>query len=109
MSQKNVSMDKVLQITRLFKEGVTIKEIVRRLSISCNSIKKYVKRLYDNPDAKDVVLSPEIAYGSPQAEDTRRRYQGLLQYFSKASCDLGRTGVTQEVLWGEYMLLHANG
>ena len=108
MSQKTVSMDKVQQITRLFKEGVPIKEIVRRLSISRNSVKKYVKRLHDNPDAKDVVLSPEIAYGSPQAEVTRRRYEDLLQYFSKASCDLGRTGVTRENLWGEYILLHAN-
>ncbi len=102
-------MDKVLQITRLFKEGVPIKEIVRRLRFSCNSIKKNVKRLHDNPDAKEEVLSPEIAYGSPQAEDTRRRYEDLLQFFSKASCDLGRNGVTREVLWGEYMLLHANG
>jgi transposase len=109
MSQKTVSMDKVQQITRLFKEGVPIKEIVRRLSISRNSVKKYVKRLHDNPDAKDVVLSPEIAYGSLQAEDARRRYEDLLQYFFKASCDLGRPGVTREVLWGEYMLLHANG
>jgi DNA-binding CsgD family transcriptional regulator len=38
MSQKTVSMDKVQQITRLFKEGVPIKEIVRRLSISHNSV-----------------------------------------------------------------------
>ncbi len=71
MSQKTVSMDKVQQITRLFKEGVPFKDIVRRLSISRNSVKKYVKRLPDNPDAKDVVLSPEIAYGSPKAEVTR--------------------------------------
>jgi transposase len=109
MSQKNINMDKVQQITRLFKEGVPIKEIVRRLSISRNNVKKYVQRLPDNPDAKDVVLSPEIAYGSPKAEDTRRRYEDLLQYFSKASCYLGRTGVTREVLWAEYVLLHAKG
>ena len=73
-------MDKVQQFTRLLKKGVPIKEIVRRLSISRNSVKKYVKRLHDNPDAKEEVLSPEICYGSYQAEYARRRHEDLLQY-----------------------------
>ena len=109
MSQKPVSMDKVQQILRLHREGVPIKEISRRLDISRNSVKKYIKRLRDGPDGEEVLLLPQAAYGSEQAEQARRRYEDLLQYFSEASCELGRTGVTREVLWGEYMLKHPKG
>jgi len=109
MSQKPITMDKVQQIQRLHREGVPIKEIARRVGISRNSVKKYIRRLKDGPDAEELLLLSEAAYGSEQTEQTRRRYEGLLRFFAQASCELGRTGVTREVLWGEYMQTHTDG
>jgi transposase len=102
-------MDKVQQIQRLHREDVPIKEIARRLGISRNSVKKYIRRLKDGPDAEEILLLSEAAYGSEQTEQSRRRYEDLLRFFAEASCELGRTGVTREVLWGEYMQKHTHG
>ena len=109
MSQKPVSMDKVQQIQRLHREDVPIKEIARRLGISRNSVKKYIRRLKDGPDTEELLLFSKAAYGSEQTEQSMRRYEDLLRFFAEASCELGRTGVTREVLWGEYMLKHPEG
>jgi transposase-like protein len=96
-------MEKVQQIQSLHREGVPIKEIARRLGISRTSVKKYIRRLKDGPDDEELLLLSEAAYGSEQTEQSRRRYEGLLRFFAQASCELGRTGVTREILWGEYM------
>ena len=109
MSQKPVSMDKVQQIQRLHREGVPIKEIARRLGISRNSVKKYIRRLKDGPDSEELLLLSKAAYGSEQTDQSMRRYEDLLRFFAEASSELGRTGVTREVLWGEYMLKHPEG
>jgi hypothetical protein len=96
-------MDKVKQIQRLNLEDVTIKKIPRCLGISRNSVKKYIRHLKDGPDSEELLHLSEAAYGSEQTEQSRRRYEDLLRFFAKASCELGRTGVTLEVPWGEYM------
>jgi transcriptional regulator with XRE-family HTH domain len=55
-------MDKVQQNQRPHREGVHIKEIARRLGTSRNSVKKYIRRLNDGPDAEEILLLSEAAY-----------------------------------------------
>ena len=98
MSQKPVPMDKVQQIQRLHREGVPIKEIARRLGISRNSVKKYIRRLKDGPDTEELLPLSKAAYGSEQTDQSMRRYEDLLRFFAEASSEPGRTGLTREVL-----------
>jgi transposase len=102
-------MDKVQHIQRLHSEGVPIKEMARRVGISRNSVKKYINRLRDIPDAERSSISPGMAYGSDRAEQAHKRQEDLLRYFAAATGDLSRTGVTRETLWAEYLLKHDGG
>ena len=42
MSQKPIAMEQLKQILQLKNDGVAIREIVRRMGISRNSVRKYL-------------------------------------------------------------------
>src|SRR6266542_2057389 len=60
MSQKPLSMEQLKQVLQLKKDGVVIREIVRRTGISRNAIKRYLNRL-------------EPTAGNPPAELTNKQ------------------------------------
>ena len=45
MSQKPLTMEQLKQVLQLKKDGVAIREIVRRTGISRNAVKRYLSRL----------------------------------------------------------------
>lgn len=109
MSQKPIAMDHLLQIIQLKKDGVAIREIVRRTGVSRNSVRKYLSKLGD----ADVPLTnkelADTAYNNEQLEQDAQRLQNLFTYFKAKAGDLSKTGVTRQLLWHEYLLVHPDG
>ena len=47
MAQKPIEMEQLKQVLQLSKEGVAIREIARRVGISRNSVRSYLRVLED--------------------------------------------------------------
>jgi DNA-binding CsgD family transcriptional regulator len=51
MAQKPITMEQIKQMLQLYRDGIHIREISRRVGISRNSVRKYlvrVKKIGDN-------------------------------------------------------------
>ncbi|QEH43183.1 helix-turn-helix domain-containing protein [Chitinophaga sp. XS-30] len=114
MAQKPIAMEQLKQILQLQKDGVGIREIARRTGISRNSVRKYVALLAkddtsaesDDPDSKTLA---DRAYGNDSMAHDAHRLQQLVTHFQYAQGELGKTGVTRQLLWGEYIVQHPDG
>lgn len=88
MSQKPFAMDHLLQIIQLKRDGVAIREIVRRTGVSRNSVRKYLSKFGD----ADVPLTnkelADTAYNNEQLEQDAQRLQNLFSYFKANASDL---------------------
>ena len=58
MAQKPVPMEKLKQVFQLQRDGIPIREIVRRVGISRNSVRKYLSLLSDCRGLDDVWFDP---------------------------------------------------
>jgi response regulator of citrate/malate metabolism len=58
MAQKPVPMEKLKQVFQLQRDGIPIREIVRRVGISRNSVRKYLSLLSDCRVDISVILTP---------------------------------------------------
>ena len=108
MSQKPITMDHLKQILQLKRDGVAIKEIVRRTGVSRNSVRKYLSKF----DASESFANKELAdtaYNNDQLEQDAQRLQNLFDYFKDKAADLSKTGVTRQLLWHEYLLDYSDG
>jgi transposase len=103
-------MEQLKQLLQLKNDGIGIREMARRLGISRNSVRKYLALLCD--DDGDHLTSTELAgkaYGNDaMAHDAQRRQQ-LVTHFQYAEKELGKTGVTRQLLWQEYIEQHPDG
>ena len=113
MAQKPIAMEQLKQILQLQKDGVGIREMVRRTGISRNSVRKYLSLLAsmslgteDEPDNKTLV---DKAYGNDSVAHDSHRLQQLMVHFQYARGELGKTGVTRQLLWREYITQHPDG
>ena len=109
MSQKPVTMDHVKQVIQLRRDGVPIKEIVRRVGISRNSVRKYLSRINDLDERLSDKALADKAYNNEQLEFHTLRLQQLFLFFTKALQELMKTGVTRQLLWHEYLQQHPQG
>ena len=114
MAQKPIAMEQLKQILQLQEDGVGIREIARRTGISRNSVRKYLVLLAkddtsaenDDPDSKTLA---DRAYGNDSMVHDAHRLQQLITHFQYAQGELGKTGVTRQLLWGEYIVQHPDG
>lgn len=114
MSQKPVIMEQLKQILQLKSDGIGIREIAHRTGISRNSVRKYLALL-------DVRASDEQsgefsngdlankAYNNDQLEHDAVRLEQRSQHFAACGSELSKTGVTRQLLWQEYVVLHPDG
>jgi transposase len=109
MSQKPVTMDHLKQVIQLRQAGVPIKEIVRRVGISRNSVRKYLHKLGNKGADCDSKALADLAYGNEQLDRNTDRLQALFLFFTYATKELSRTGVTRQLLWHEYLEEHPGG
>lgn len=108
MAQKPILMEQIKQVQQLYQEGIAIKEIQRRVKISRNSIRKYIRKLADTHSLSDWELADKAYENDQQLFKTKRLHE-LIQYFKATDKELHKTGVTRRLLWTEYLLTHEQG
>jgi transposase/ribosomal protein S19 len=108
MAQKPIDMEQIKQVLQLKKEGVAIREIVRRVGISRNSVRGYLRVLEGKDHTSEKALA-ENAYKNEQQDAQTKRHYNLIQHFVAHVRELSKPGVTRQLLWTEYLLLHPDG
>lgn len=112
MAARPIEMSKVKHVIRMYNSGVPKKEIARRLGISKNTVKEYIKKVEDQNLSPPELLekeTPELEgmFGSSVYKDEKYlQMEDLFPYFEK---ELRRTGVTRQLLWHEYKSKHPDG
>ena len=113
MSQKPLTMEQLKQVLQLKKDGVAIREIVRRTGISRNAIKRYLYRLDSSADDPAEELTDKQLAGKAYDNDalllTTGRQHALMKHFIYAEKELHKTGVNRQMLWVEYKEQHPDG
>jgi transposase len=106
MAGKTIIMSKLKQIIRLRSEGIALQTIARAVSISRNTVKKYLRLIevkgLDTASLlqmEDNALEALLDDPDPEEQERLAYLEELFPYFER---ELGRTGVTRWVLWGEY-------
>ena len=110
MSQKPIVMEQLKQIIQLKSDGIAIREMARRIGISRNSVRKYLA-LLDTGNSNELSNRElaDQAYNNDMLEHDTQRLQQLTQHFSSAGSELSKTGVTRQLLWQEYLVMHPDG
>jgi transposase len=108
MAQKPVQMDYLKDILRLHQQNIPIREIARRLGLSRNSVRKYLRVLPADNLISDKELA-SIAYKDETQQEAIIRYEKLLLHFSQHARELSKTGVTRRLLWTEYLIKEDEG
>jgi transposase len=113
MAGQTITMSEIKQIIRLRNNGVALQSIAKAVNISRNTVKKYlrlieVKQLNHQELLEMEDMALESMLKDPELQDVSR-YQSLCEQFPHFEKELGRTGVTRWVLWGEYKAKHPDG
>jgi transposase len=111
MAAKTIRMEQLKQAIRLHQKGISISEIARRLNISRNTVKKYLRRVPDD-DAPAKIPEPELAvhlYQTDHKVYKDLREQKLYEHFEQAVTQLHKTGVNKMILHQEYLEEHPDG
>lgn len=109
MAQKPLAMEQLKQVLQLQSDGISIREIARRVGISRNSVRKYLLRLNACKDPSDRDLAAQ-AYSNDLLElEAERLRQITIHFNAAAGAELSRTGVTRQLLWQEYLVQHPDG
>ncbi len=107
MAGKPRPMSQIKQLLQLHQQGKSIKFIARSLGISKNTVKAYLAKVsLSQLDIQsllaldDPIMEAKFHAGNPAYKDERFEHlKANLDYFSK---ELGRVGVTKQLLWEEY-------
>lgn len=113
MAAKPIAMEQLKQVLSLYKEGRSIKGIVRLTGLSRNTVRAYLARMSDElltESAKqtDAMLAASY-YNQDIAVYKGVRYQRLLEHLQGVERELCRPGVTRQLLWREYLDQYPDG
>jgi transposase len=108
MAQKPMEMEQIKQVLQLKKEGIAIREIARRVGVSRNSVRGYLRLLEGKESLSDKDLA-ENAYDNERQNGQTQRHYELIQHFVAHALELSKPGVTRQLLWTEYSLQHQGG
>lgn len=108
MAQKPIIMELIQQIQQLHKQGIAIKEIVRRTNVSRNSVKKYLRCLAKEDTTVSATNIPNVVYET-DGHRSQQRIDTLIAFIKEHHHELKRTGVRRGILWNEYLALHPDG
>jgi len=103
MAAKPKPMSQIKQILRFTQQGKSIKFITRNLSVSRNTVRKYLSLQQASGQSVEELLQLEdnqleqaLQPAYPSATD--QRYQVLLERYDYFCSELRRTGVTRWLL-----------
>lgn len=112
MSGITLEMNTVQQIGLMYKQGLKIKVIARNLSLSKNTVKKYLRELeLIKPTSEDDYCKTESDSISREVvpDENRSRLEILQAYFPDYEDHLKQTGMTLHLLWQRYKSVHNDG
>ena len=112
MAAKPIAMEQLKQVLTLYREGQSIKAIVRLTGLSRNTVRSYLARASEdvcNTTKQTDAALANIFYNQDVAAYKGDRYQQLLKHFEGSDRELSRPGVTRQTLWREYLDLHPDG
>ncbi|MEO7308948.1 MAG: IS21 family transposase [Chitinophagaceae bacterium] len=117
MAQKSIEMNLVKRVQQLRGDGVSIKEIVRRVGLTRKTVKKYLHKLEGvpcQPEAEGAITLADkdlaaIIYNNDLAPVAGKRIGDLTTHFEYAQKELNKTGVTKQLLWLEYIDKYSDG
>ena len=101
-------MEQLKQVLQLHKDGISIREIARRVGIDRNTVRKYLSRLKAEESISEGGLA-EQAYDNDLLELEAERLRQITVHFTGAEKELSKTGVTRQLLWQEYLEQHPDG
>ena len=105
-------MNTVQQIGLMYKQGVKIKTIARNLSLSKNTVKKYLREMElikSTQEEDDCRAESGFISNEEQPEEYKSRLEVLQTYFPDYDDLLKQTGMTLQVLWQRYKEVHKDG
>ena len=112
MAAKPIAMEQLKQVLTLYREGQSIKSIVRLTGLSRNTVRSYLSRASEDVcntiKQTDAALA-DIYYNQDIAVYKGTRYQQLLKHFEGSDRELSRPGVTRQLLWREYIEQNPDG
>jgi len=107
-------MSQIKQLLRFTQQGKSIKWIARSLSVSRNTVRKYLslqsasgQPIEELLQLEDNQLEQALLPTAPQDHD--QRYRVLLDSYDYFCDELRRPGVTRWLLWSEYRQSHPGG
>jgi transposase len=114
MANKLIDMSKVRKVIQLHQQGKSKLFISKYLSLSRNTVKKYIalyQMLNLSPDAikqkSDVEL--EALFVSNKEPELLPKMKNLYAFFPYMERELKKVGVTKLLMWQEYITKHPNG
>lgn len=114
MKHKTKRMDEIRLILQTYQSCGFYKRTAKRLRVSKNTVKEYVRRaqaIYGSVEQALLVSNEELyqALFPPVSVDDQTRegiFNAQLEYWTK---ELRRVGVSRYLLWQEYRLKHPDG
>lgn len=114
MANKLTDMSKVRKVLNLHYQGKNKSFISRYLSLSRNTVKKYIAlysvlkmSINDLKDKSDSEL--EQLFSHNQQEVLTPKQQALYKFFPYVERQLKKTGITRQHMWREYIVKHPDG
>ena len=109
-------MSKIREILRLYTHKKGTKHISNQTGIARNTVKKYIVKFvqlnasFEEINELDDFKLNEL-FGKPTSPKptVSKRYTKLLSFFPYMDKEMKKTGVTQDMLWREYLILNPDG
>ena len=114
MANRLIDMRKVRKVITLHHQGKSKVFISKYLSLSRNTVKKYIAlyqllnlTIEDIDNKSDAEL--EDLFSNTKTQNPSPRLQALYDFFPYMERELKKTGVTQQLMWQEYYRKHPDG
>jgi len=114
MANKRKDMSKLRQMLRLYSQGESKLQISYLTGVSRNTLKKYLK-LYEGlgismPEL-ELISDRELdqLFGENLIPEPSERYKVAERYFPLMEKELKKRGMTQQILWEQYIAKHPDG
>lgn len=114
MANKTTDMSKIRKVIKLYSDGKSKLFISSYLSLSRNTVKKYIslfevlglsfELIHEKTDAE-----LELLFSHTAEESVSPKLQTLYDYFPVAERELKKVGVTIYRTWEQYIALHPHG
>ena len=114
MANKITDMSKIRKVIKFYSNGKSKLFISSYLSLSRNTVKKYIS-LYEilglSPDAINAKTDAELEllFSNNTVQSISPKLQSLYDFFPKMERELKKVGITIHHMWEQYLVLHPDG